>query len=75
MKHRSLREGDAYSAPLCEGDDVVQLFRSGFKEAPQIAGRLTDSLLVFHQCDAHKPFPVLAKTAPRSDREVGLFDQ
>jgi hypothetical protein len=76
MEHRSLREDDAVSsAPLCERNDVVQLFWAGFKEATQIASRLADPLLVFHQRNAYETFPVFPETASRRNRELGLLDQ
>src|SRR5262249_59057438 len=43
-------------APLGQGDDVVQLFEAGFKKAADVAGGLTDALLVLHQRDAHVSF-------------------
>src|SRR6476646_2674773 len=63
------------SAPRSERNNVVQRFRPGFKETPDIAGSLTDALLVFHQCDAHEAFTVFAKADARRDRDLGLFHQ
>ena len=39
----------------------MQLFRAGFKEAADVAGSLTDSLLILDQRNAHEPLPVLAE--------------
>src|SRR5690348_14421343 len=63
------------SAALGEGDDVVQLFRPGFKEPAEIAGGLADALLVLDQGDAHEPFAVLAEADAGRHRDLGLLDQ
>src|SRR6202521_1556104 len=63
------------STPIRQRDDVVQLFRTGFKEAAQVAGGLADALLVLDQRDAHKPFPVLANSDARRNPYLGLLDK
>src|SRR6266436_10222982 len=66
---------NGYLAPLGQGDDVVQLFRTRFKKAADIARGLTDALLVLHQRDAHVSFAVFAEADARRHRDLGLFDQ
>src|SRR5437764_15125541 len=62
-------------APLGQGDDVAQLFRTRFKKATDVAGRLADALLVLHERDTHVSFAVLAKANARRNRDLCLFDQ
>ncbi len=62
-------------APLGQGDDVVQLFGAGFKEAADVACSLPDALLVLHQRDAHVAFAALAEAGAGRDRDLGLLDQ
>src|SRR5205085_9789471 len=62
-------------APRREGDDVVQLFDAGFKQAADVARRLTDALLVLDECDAHETLAVLAEGDAGRHRELRLFDQ
>src|SRR5215469_18635564 len=62
-------------APRRQRNDVVQQFRPGFKKAPDIASRLSNALLVFHECDADMAFTMFAKASPGSDRNAGLLDQ
>src|SRR5262245_2975938 len=62
-------------ASLGQGDDVVQLFGSGFKKAADIAGGLTDALLVLDQCDAHVSFAMFPEADAGRHRDLGLFDQ
>src|ERR1700736_165410 len=68
-------EAPKSSAALGEGDDVVQLFRRGFKEPAQVAGRLPDALLVLDQRTANEPLAVLAEADAGRHRELGLLDQ
>ena len=63
------------SAALGERHDVVQLFRRGFKKAPDVAGGLADALLVLDQRDAHEALAVLAEADAGRDRDLGLLDQ
>src|ERR1700678_2512595 len=63
------------STPLRQRDDVVQLFRTGFKETAQVAGGLADALLILNQRNAHKALPVLAEPDTRRNRDLGLLDQ
>src|SRR5580704_8574737 len=63
------------STPLRQGDDVVQLFRTGFKEAPQVARGLANALLVLDERDAHEPFAVLAEANAGGNRDLGLLDE
>src|SRR5262249_48620975 len=58
-----------------ERDDVVQLFRSGFKQPAQVAGRLADALVVFEQRDPHIALALFAKRDARRYRELGLLNQ
>src|SRR5262249_50238855 len=58
---------------LGERHHVVQLFRSGFKKAADIAGRLTNALLVLDERNTHKTFAALAETGSRRYRDFGLF--
>jgi len=53
----------------------VQLFNAGIKKTADVAGRLTDALLVLDQRDAHEPLAVLAKCNARRHRHLGLLDQ
>ena len=66
---------DPWLAPRGERNDVVQLFRRVVEEAPDVAGGLTDALLVFHERDAHEPLAVFAEADARRNRDVGLLDQ
>src|SRR5882672_12357741 len=75
MKSATCRGGAGDSAARGEGDDVVQLFRAGFKEPAQIAGGLADTLLVLDQGDAHEAFPVLAEADAGRHSDFGLLDQ
>src|ERR1700730_8187181 len=63
------------SAAFGKRNDVVQLFRRAFKEAPDITRGLTDALLVLDQRDPHVSFPILAKADTRRDRHACLLDQ
>src|SRR5271169_6077379 len=63
------------SAPRGERNDVVQLFRPGFKEAADIARGLADSLLVLHQRDTHEALAIFAEADAGRDGEIGLFHQ
>src|SRR5882724_7514683 len=63
------------SAAFGKRNDVVQLFRRAFKEAPDIAGGLPDALLVLDQGDPHVAFAIFAETDARRDRHPGLLDQ
>src|ERR1700738_5068386 len=56
------------SAAFGKRNDVVQLFRRAFKEAPDIAGGLTDSLLVLDQRDSHESFAIFAEADARRHR-------
>src|SRR5450759_5107210 len=62
-------------APGGERDDVVKVFRRGFKEAADIARGLTDALFVLHQRDAHEALAIFAETNAGRDREFGLLHQ
>src|SRR5262249_22149081 len=62
-------------APLGQGDDVVQLFGTGFKKAADIARGLADALLVLDQRDAYVSFAKFAEPAAGRHRDLGLFDQ
>ena len=62
-------------ASLGKGDDVVQLFRPGFKKPTDVARGLTNTLLILDQRDAHVPFPVLAEADAGRDRDLRLLDQ
>ena len=53
----------------------MQCLVRGIKEPPEVAGRLTDALLVLDQSDAHIAVAVLAKPDPRRDGNIGLLDQ
>src|SRR5437879_3338868 len=63
------------SAAFGERQDVVQLFRAGFKKAPDVAGGLADALLVLDQRDADISFAVFAEADAGRDRDLGLLDQ
>ena len=63
------------SAPGLEGNDVVQLLRTGFKETPDVAGGLADALLVLDQRDAHIALAVLAEGNARRHRDLRLLDK
>ena len=65
----------AQLAPLGEGEDVVQLFRAGFKKAPDVAGRLPNALLVFDQRDADVAFAMFAKTSAGRYGDPCLLNQ
>src|SRR5262249_60811663 len=54
-------------------NDVVQQFRASFKKTPDIAGCLTNALLVFNESDADVAFPVLAKTRAGRNRNACLL--
>src|SRR5471030_723767 len=62
-------------APGGERDDVVKVFRRGFKEAADIARGLADALFVLHQRDAHEALAVFAEADAGRDREFGLLHQ
>src|SRR5205807_10346705 len=62
-------------APRRQRNDVVQHFRSGFKKAPDIAGRLTNALFVFHECDTDVAFAVFAEAGPGRYRHSSFLDQ
>src|SRR5262244_408463 len=63
------------SAALGERHNVVQLFRTSFKKAANIAGGLANALFVLDQRDANEAFAALAKAGPRRHRHFGLLDQ
>src|SRR3984893_5201038 len=63
------------SAALGERHHVVQLRRTGFQEAADIARRLADALLVLDQRDAHMALAIFAKARALRHRYAGLFDQ
>src|SRR5258708_35390647 len=65
----------ARSAAFGKWNDVVQLFRRAFKEASDVAGGLTDALLVLDQRDPHESLPVFAEADARRNRHPGLLDQ
>src|SRR5215470_925313 len=50
-------------APLGQGDDVVQLFGTGFKKAADVARGLPDALLVLYQRDPYVSFAIFAEPA------------
>src|SRR6202040_3872568 len=62
-------------APRCQRNDVVQHFRPGFKKAPDVAGRLTNALLVFDERDADVAFAVFAKAGAGRYGDSGLLNQ
>src|ERR671937_190362 len=62
-------------APLGQGDDVVQLFGTGFKKAADIARGLADALLVLDQRNPYVSFAKFAEPAAGRHRDLGLFDQ
>ena len=53
----------------------MQLFGAGFKKAADVAGGLTDALLVLDQRDADIALTPLAEAGARGNRNLGLFDQ
>ena len=53
----------------------MQLTRTGFKEATDVAGGLTDALLILDQRDAHVTLAELAETNAGRYGDLGLFDQ
>src|SRR5215470_3826427 len=63
------------SAALGERHNVVQLFRTSFKKAANVAGGLANALLVLDQRDANEAFAALAEAGPRRHRHFGLLDQ
>src|SRR5581483_6475201 len=63
----------AASAPRGERDDVVQLFRTGFKETADVARGLADALLVFHERDADKTFAVFTEADAGRHRHFRLL--
>src|SRR5262249_17829021 len=62
-------------APLGQGNDVVQLFGTGFKKAADIARGLADALLVLDPRNPHVSLAIFAEPAAGRDRDLGLFDQ
>src|SRR5262245_31468601 len=72
---RSRHEGVPWSASCSERHNVVQLLRRVLQETLDIAGRLTNTLLVFHECNAHKALAVFAEADARRNRDVGLLHQ
>ena len=73
--HGAIREESLRSAAFGKRNDVVQLFRRAFKEAPDVAGGLADALLVLDQRDAHITLAVFAEADAGRDRDLGLLDQ
>ncbi len=68
----ALRKKTQRLAALGKRHHVVQLFRSAFKKAADIAGCLTDALLVLDERNAHETFAALAEADPTFD--IGGFD-
>src|SRR5205814_5278750 len=68
-----LRRNGASSA-AGPGGRRCATFRTRFKKATDVAGRLADALLVLHERDTHVSFAVLAKANARRNRDLGLFD-
>src|SRR5437016_13191291 len=56
-----------------ERNHVVQRFDAAFKEAPDVARGLANTLLVFDHGDADKTFTVLAEGDPGRDHDAGFL--
>src|SRR5258705_9229958 len=72
---KEIREKIQRSAALGKRHHVVQLFRSAFKKAANIAGRLTNALLVLDERNAHEALAALAEAGARRHRDLSFFDQ
>src|SRR5262245_25961592 len=53
----------------------MQLLRARFKKAPDVAGGLTDTLLVLDQRNADIALAALAEAGAGRHRDLGLLDQ
>src|SRR5262249_57773135 len=54
--HGPSREQSGALAPRRQGNDVVQLFKAGFKKTADVARGLADALLVLDKRDAYEAF-------------------